>query len=70
VSTASWDQWEAAGKTLARRTETAYEASGQDEKANIFKFAPVLVSSRGDATNRQKSAEGIVVSTTGTKAQT
>ena len=28
---------EAAGKTLARRTETAYEAGVPDKKANIFK---------------------------------
>ncbi len=28
---------EAAGKTLARRTEIAYEAVMSDEKANIFK---------------------------------
>jgi hypothetical protein len=32
-----WDLKEAAGKALARRTETAYEAGMLDEKANIFK---------------------------------
>jgi hypothetical protein len=37
VSTARWNLEEAAGKTLARRTETAYEASKLDEKAIIFK---------------------------------
>jgi hypothetical protein len=38
VSIARWNPEEAAGKTLARRTETAYEASGLDEKANRFKI--------------------------------
>ena len=37
VPTVRWDLKEAAGKALARRTETAYEASTPDEKANIFK---------------------------------
>jgi hypothetical protein len=37
VSTVRWNPEEAAGKTLARRTETTYEASRLDEKANIFK---------------------------------
>ena len=37
MSTARWNLKEAAGKTLARRTEIAYEASASDEKANIFK---------------------------------
>jgi len=37
VSTARWNLKEAAGKTLARRTETAYKAAMPDEKANIFK---------------------------------
>jgi hypothetical protein len=37
VSTARWNPEEAAGKTLARRIETAYEAAEPDEKANIFK---------------------------------
>jgi hypothetical protein len=37
VSTARWNPEEAAGKTLARRTEIAYEASRLDEKAIIFK---------------------------------
>ena len=37
VSTARWNLKEAAGKTLARRTEIAYEACKLDEKANIFK---------------------------------
>jgi hypothetical protein len=32
-----WDLKEAAGKALARRTETAYEATGLDEEANISK---------------------------------
>jgi hypothetical protein len=38
VSIARWNPEEAAGKTLARRTETAYEAPKMDEKANIFKI--------------------------------
>ncbi len=37
VSIARWNPEEAAGKALARRTETAYEAAVLDEKANIFK---------------------------------
>jgi hypothetical protein len=37
VSIARWNLEEAAGKTLARRTETAYEAVTPDEKAIIFK---------------------------------
>jgi len=37
VPTVRWDLKEAAGKTLARRTEIAYEAVLLDEKANIFK---------------------------------
>src|ERR1041384_4506632 len=37
VSTARWNLKEAAGKALARRTETAYEACKLDEKAHIFK---------------------------------
>jgi len=37
VSIARWNLKEAAGKTLARRTEIAYEACKLDEKANIFK---------------------------------
>ena len=37
VSIARWNLKEAAGKTLARRTETRYEASVLDEEANIFK---------------------------------
>jgi len=37
VSIARWNLKEAAGKALVRRTETAYEASKLDEKANIFK---------------------------------
>jgi hypothetical protein len=37
VSIARWNPEEAAGKTLARRTETAYEATRLDEKAIIFK---------------------------------
>ena len=37
MSIARWDLKEAAGKTLARRTETAYEACNLDEGANIFK---------------------------------
>jgi hypothetical protein len=37
VSIARWNLKEAAGKRLARRTETAYEACNLDEEANIFK---------------------------------
>jgi len=37
VSIARWNLKEAAGKTLARRTEIAYEAIKLDEKANSFK---------------------------------
>jgi hypothetical protein len=37
MPTARWDLKEAAGKTLARRTETAQEAVILDEKASIFK---------------------------------
>jgi hypothetical protein len=37
VSTARWDLKEAAGKALARRTETAYEAAILDERANRLK---------------------------------
>src|SRR6266404_9465752 len=37
VSIARWNLKEAAGKALARRTETAYEAVRLDEKAHIFK---------------------------------
>ena len=37
MSIARWNLKEAAGKTLARRTETTYEALKLDEKANIFK---------------------------------
>ena len=37
MSIARWNLKEAAGKTLARRTEIAYEAVALDEKANIFK---------------------------------
>jgi len=37
VSTARWNLKEAAGKSLARRTETAYEAAMPDEKSDIFK---------------------------------
>ncbi len=37
MSIARWNLKEAAGKALARRTETAYEACKLDEKANIFK---------------------------------
>ena len=37
MSIARWNLKEAAGKTLARRTETAYEAAAPDEKAIIFK---------------------------------
>ena len=37
MSIARWNLKEAAGKTLARRTEIAYEAVKLDEKANIFK---------------------------------
>jgi hypothetical protein len=37
VSIARWNLKEAAGKTLARRTETAYEARKLDEEAIIFK---------------------------------
>jgi hypothetical protein len=37
VSIARWNLKEAAGKTLARRTEIAYEACKLDEEANIFK---------------------------------
>jgi len=37
VFIARWNLKEAAGKALARRTETAYEACKQDEKAIIFK---------------------------------
>jgi hypothetical protein len=37
VPTARWDLKEAAGKALARRTETAYEAGMLDKKANLFK---------------------------------
>lgn len=37
MSTARWNLKEAAGKTLARRTEIAYEAAMLDQKANIFK---------------------------------
>ena len=33
----TWDLKEAAGKALARRTGSAYEASASDEKAIIFK---------------------------------
>ena len=37
MSIARWNLKEAAGKTLVRRTETAYEACKLDEKANVFK---------------------------------
>ena len=37
MSIARWNLKEAAGKTLARRTETTYEALKLDKKANIFK---------------------------------
>jgi hypothetical protein len=37
VSIARWNLKEAAGKALARRTETAYEACKLDEEATIFK---------------------------------
>jgi hypothetical protein len=37
VSVVRQNPKEAAGKTLARRTGTAYEAAAWDEKANIFK---------------------------------
>jgi len=37
VSIARWNLKEAAGKALARRTETAYEAVKLDERAHIFK---------------------------------
>jgi len=37
VSIVRWNLKEAAGKTLARRTEIAYEACKLDERANIFK---------------------------------
>jgi hypothetical protein len=36
VSIARWNLKEAAGKALARRTETVYEACKLDEEANIF----------------------------------
>jgi len=36
VPTVRWDLKEAAGKALARRTETAKEAAMLDKKANIF----------------------------------
>jgi len=36
VSIVRWNLKEAAGKTLAQRTETAYEACHLDEKANFF----------------------------------
>jgi len=37
VPTARWDLKEAAGKSLARRTEIAYEAAVLGKEANIFK---------------------------------
>ena len=37
MSIARWNLKEAAGKALARRTETAYEAVKLDERAHIFK---------------------------------
>ena len=37
VSIARWNLKEAAGKTLARRTEIVYEAPTLDKKAYIFK---------------------------------
>jgi hypothetical protein len=37
VSTARWNLKEAVSKTLARRTETTYEAAAVDEKAQRFK---------------------------------
>jgi hypothetical protein len=37
VPTARWDLKEAAGKSLARRTEIAYEAVVLGKEANIFK---------------------------------
>ena len=37
MSIARWNLKEAAGKTLARRIEIAYEACKLDEKANLFK---------------------------------
>ena len=37
VSIVRWNLKEAAGKTLARRTEIAYEAVAAGKKANIFK---------------------------------
>ena len=46
VSAARRNLKEAAGKTLARRTEIAYEAAAPDEKANIFKV-PYLYGRRG-----------------------
>ena len=37
MSIVRWNLKEAAGKTLARRTETAYEAGKLDKEASIFK---------------------------------
>jgi len=37
VSIVRWDLKEAAGKTLVRRTGSAYEAAMLDEKADFFK---------------------------------
>ena len=37
MTTARWNLKEAAGKALAQRTETTYEAGKLDEKAYIFK---------------------------------
>jgi hypothetical protein len=99
VSTVRWNLKEAAGKTLARRTEIAYKAVMPDEKANIFKvqylygrhdckcgghkreggsalpgeiwrFANVLPALRSAGMSRQKSAEGILGSSTELKART
>jgi len=38
VSIVRWNLKEAAGKSLARRTGSAYEAAMLDEKSNIFKI--------------------------------
>ena len=60
MSIARWNLKEAAGKTLARRTETAYEAVASDEKANIFKVQ-YLYGRRGRICGGHKGEGGCVL---------
>ena len=57
VFTARWNLKEAAGKALARRTETAYEAVMLDKKANIFKVR-YLYGEHGRICGRHKREGG------------